>query len=192
VGRWPRSLASCASSARGRRGAKPEVVVVVTVLGLISGSRTVAAIAGVVGLIWLAVTWRSGIYTTADGIDIRGLARTVHLRWPDVDAFLVVSQSGASRSLVSSRADYLSTTARGPGPEVVGLDPNLVEASAVAHRTRMLSSIVVVTKRGERIKTRGTASTILDPNFPIRAATALNSELLKHNPAATGGGAAVN
>jgi hypothetical protein len=88
------------------------------------------------------------------------------------------NRARTGRSFVRSGAAF----ARDP----MALDHRDIETSAIRNRTKMLGAVTVVTQRGERIKARGTAATLLDRNFPEGAAAALNTELALHSPTTTG------
>ena len=144
------------------------MLVVVLLIALFSRSFGESAIAAGIGLTLLGVSWRGGIYATANGIEIRRLMGTVRLCWTQVESFEVVTTSPTSRPLLFRNMWDAST------------------APAVSQRTNTSWSVAVITDTGERIRVLGTASTIFDRDFPSRAAAALNAELKQRNSSATG------
>jgi hypothetical protein len=160
------------------------VVVVSALIVLVWGSAAGGAIVAAVGLAWVLLIRRSGIDVTDDGFKVRGLLRTKHLGWSEADAFIVVGFSGQTRSLLTTRADFVAVTrADSAGGSVDG--PTAVTNEALTSRVHVLSLVAVVTSQGERIKVPGTASSPLDPTFPADAAAELNRALKRNNPAAT-------
>jgi hypothetical protein len=161
------------------------VLIVSALIIVVWNSQAGAGVFAAVGVLWTALTLRSGIDITDDGFRVRGMLRTTNLSWADTDAFIVVGFSGANRGLLRDGVDYM--TASTDGPQVVGLSMDAIAREAVATRVPLFSVVAAVTKHGERLRVHGTASTPLDPAFPAYAVTELNRTLKRHNPAATAG-----
>lgn len=159
------------------------VLIVSALIIVVWNAPVVAAVVGGLGVVWTALTLRSGIEVTDDGFRVRGMLRTTDLSWADTDAFIVVGFSGANRGLLRHGVDYL--TPNSEGPQVVGLSMDAIAREAVATRVPLFSVVAAVTSHGERLRVHGTASTPLDPGFPAHAAAELNRALKQHNPAAT-------
>ena len=159
------------------------VLIVSSLIIVVWNSQAAAAVVAAVGVLWTALTLRSGIDITDDGFRVRGMLRTTKLSWADTDAFIVVGFSGANRGLLRNGVDYL--TPNSDGPQLVGLSMEAIASEAVTARVPLFSVVAVVTSHGERLRAHGTASTPLDPSFPAHAAAELNRTLKQHNPAAT-------
>lgn len=158
------------------------VLIVTALIIVVWGAPIVAMIFGALGVVWTALTLRSGIDVTDDGFRVRGMTRTRNLSWADTDAFIVVGFSGADRGLLRPGVDYLAPSS--DGPPVVGIAIDAIAAEAVAARVPLFSVVAAVTGQGERLRVHGTASTPLDPDFPSHAAAALNRALAQHNAVA--------
>lgn len=150
---------------------------------VIWNSRVGAVVFGLLGVVWVALTLRSVIEVTDDGVTVRGLFRNRQLTWFEIDCFTVVGFSGTSRSLLRTKADYIAPAT--DGPAVIGLALEAIEAEAVTQRVPIFSVVALVTSRGERFRVHGTAATPLDPSFPAEAAAELNRRVKQHNPTAT-------
>ena len=161
------------------------VLIVSALIIVVWNAPTVAVVFGALGVVWTALTLRSGIEITDDGFRVRGMLRTTNLSWSDTDAFIVIGFSGADRPLLRHGVDYL--TPHPEGPQVVGLAIEAITSEAVATRVPMFSVVAAVTTHGQRLRVHGTTSTPLDPDFPAEAAAELNRTLKQHNPAATAG-----
>jgi hypothetical protein len=138
-------------------------------------SLPAAGVFGGLGVLWTALTLRSGIDITEDGIRVRGMLHTTKLSWSDTDSFAVVGLAGAERSLMRTSADYLSPNA--DGSPVLGLSIDAIASEVIAPRVPMFSVVAVVTGSGEMLRVPGTAATPLDPGFPAHAAAELNRVL---------------
>ncbi len=159
------------------------VLIVCAVIIVVWDSQVGAGVFASLGVIWTAVTLRSGIDLSDEGLKVRGILSTRKLSWADTDAFIVVHLAGSGRPVLRSTAEYMAPTPG--GPQVVGLAIDAIESELLATRLPIFSVVAVVTNRGERLRVPGTASTPLDPAFPVHAAAELNRALKQHNPAAT-------
>lgn len=160
-------------------------VLIITALIIVSWkSGVAAAVFAGLGLIWTALTLRSGIEVTDDGFTVRGMLRTRHLTWSDVDAFIVVGFDGTNRPVLRTALDYVApaTDTR----HVVGVSMGAITTEAVTDRVGMFSVVGVVNQHGERFRVHGTASTPLNSAYPAHAAAELNRTLKRHSPTATG------
>lgn len=159
------------------------VLIVSALIIVLWNSETAALVFGVLGVIWTALTLRSGVEVTDTGFKVRGLLRTRSLTWEETDAFIVVGFNGTARPVLQPAVEYAAPVPA--GSEVVGLSLSAIETDAIAMRVPLLSVVAAVTSHGERFRIHGTASTPLDPEFPTDAAAELNSTLKRNNPDAT-------
>jgi hypothetical protein len=159
------------------------VLIISALIIVVLNSKGGAAGFAVLGIIWTAVTLRSGIDVADDGLTVRGILRTTKLSWADTDAFIVIGFAGAGRPVLRTSVDYLAPS-QGGAP-AIGLSIDAINEEAIASRMPLFSVVAAVTRDGQRLRVHGTASTPLDPDFPAEAAAELNRRLRQHNPAAT-------
>jgi hypothetical protein len=161
------------------------VLIITALIIVVGNSQPTAIVFAALGVLWTALTLRSGVNVTEDGFTLRGMIRTTKLSWADTDAFIVIGFSGSGRRALRSSIDYIAPNPA--GPQVVGLSLDSIDQEAVATRVPLFSAVAAVTSSGERIRVHGTASTPIDPAFPAEAAAALNRTLKQRNPGATAG-----
>lgn len=159
------------------------VLIITALIIVVWNSQDAAIVFAALGVLWTALTLRSGINVTEDGFTVRGMLRTTRLSWTDTDAFVVVGFSGSGRRSLRTSIDYVATDP--VGPQVVGLSLDAINQEAIATHAPMFSVVAAITSSGERIRVHGTASTPIDPAFPAEAAAALNHTLKQRNPGAT-------
>jgi hypothetical protein len=161
------------------------VLIISALIIVVLNSKGGAAVFAVLGIIWTAVTLRSGIDVTDEGLTVRGLLRTTKLSWADTDGFVVLGLAGAGRPVLRTSVDYLAPSQGGAAQAVGGLSLEAISDEALAAPMPLFSVVAAVTRDGQRLRVHGTASTPLDPEFPAHAAAELNRRLNQHSPAAT-------
>jgi hypothetical protein len=159
------------------------VLIITALIVVVWNSQRTAIVFAALGVLWTALTLRSGINVTEDGFTVRGMIRTTKLSWSDTDAFIIIGFSGSGRQVLRTSVDYIAPNPA--GPQVVGLSLDAIDHEAVAACVPMFSVVAAVTSSGQRIRVHGTASTPIDPAFPTEAAAALNRTLKQHNPGTT-------
>lgn len=158
------------------------VLFVCAMIIVVWNSQVGALVFAALGVIWTALTLRSGIDVGDDGFTVRGMFQTRRLSWSDVEAFIVLGYAGSGRRVLRTSVDYVAPNPG--GPQVVGLSIDAIDDAALTERVPMFSVVAAVTRQGERVRVHGTASTPLDPDFPAQAAAELNRRLKQHSPGA--------
>jgi hypothetical protein len=158
------------------------VLIISALIIVVLNSKSGAALFAVLGILWTAVTLRSGIDLGDEGLTVRGLMRTTKLSWADTDGFVVLGFAGAGRPVLRTSVDYLAPSQG--GAQAVGLSIDAISEEAIAAPLPLFSVVAAVTRDGQRLRVHGTASTPLDPEFPAQAAAELNRRLKQHNSAA--------
>jgi hypothetical protein len=146
---------------------------------VVLNSQLGAAICCGLGVVWTAVTLRSGIDLTEDGLKLRGRLRTRQLTWSDLESFTIVRFPTPGRAVLSPIPEAVLPGAETSGWEVSvdGFSGQGIAAQLLTPELPIFSAVAAVTRQGECLRVPGTAATPLDPAFPFQAVAELNRRL---------------